>query len=101
MSGFGGGIEDLLLGNSMKFSLAYLGGSIDELTSNGNVLPENEFAFNKTTLDMSLYDIDIGFWEIGFTIDLSGFKGDSIVTTVRESRSGFSIIKNLSAGETS
>ncbi|MEN8202735.1 MAG: carbohydrate porin [Bacteroidota bacterium] len=81
MSGFGGGIEDLLIGNSAKISLAYLGGSIDELSSNGSVQPLNEFVFNKTTLDLTIYDIDVGFGHLGITLDFSNFKGDSIETT--------------------
>jgi len=80
MSGFGGGFENLLLWNSVKLSVAFLGGSIDQLTSNGNVQPENEFVFNKTTLDMTLYDIAIGFGKLGLTIDLSRFTGDSFTT---------------------
>lgn len=81
MSGFGGGFEDLLFGKSAKLSLAYLGGSIDELTSSGSVQPTNEFVFNKTTLDLTLYDIDIGFGSLGFTLIASNFKGDSVETT--------------------
>jgi maltoporin len=80
MSGFGGGFENLLIGNSVKLSMAYLGGSIDELASNGSVQPVNEFLFNKTTLDLSIYDIDVRFGTLGFTLDLSNFKGDSIET---------------------
>lgn len=68
------------LWNSLKFSVAFLGGSIDQLTSNGNVQPENEFVFNKTTLDMTLYDIAIGFGKLGLTMDLSRFTGDSFTT---------------------
>jgi maltoporin len=81
MSGFGGGFEDLLVGRSAKLSLAYLGGSIDELSSSGSVQPLNEFMLNKTTLDLTLYDIDIGFGSLGVTLDLSNFKGDSVETT--------------------
>jgi maltoporin len=81
MSGFGGGFEDLRLGNTAKLSLAYLGGSIDELSSSGSVQPENEFMLNKTTLDLTLYDIDIGFGHLGITLDLSNFKGDSVITS--------------------
>lgn len=79
MSGFGGGIEDLVLWNAFKLSLAYLGGSIDQLTSNGNVQPTNQFVFNKTTLDLAIYDIAIGSGALGFTFDVSNFKGDSVV----------------------
>ena len=79
MSGFGGGFEDLVLGNSFKLSLAYLGGSIDQLTSNGNVQPSNQFLLNKTTLDLTIYDITLGSGTLGFTFDVSNFRGDSAV----------------------
>lgn len=81
MSGFGGGFEDLLIGKSAKLSLAYLGGSIDELSSSGSVQPLNEFMLNKTTLDLTLYDIELGFGSLGLTLDLSSFNGDSVETT--------------------
>lgn len=80
MSGFGGGIEEVNIGKRVKFSFAFLGGSIDQLQSNGDVQPKNEFALNKVTTDFSIYDIDIGFGSIGFTFDLSSFNGDSIHT---------------------
>lgn len=79
MSGFGGGFEDLVLWNSFRLSLAYLGGSIDQLTSNGNVQPSNQFVLNKTTLDLTIYDIALGSGKLGFTFDVSNFKGDSAV----------------------
>ena len=81
MSGFGGGFEDLSVGNFAKLSLAYLGGSIDELTSSGSVQPLTEFSFNKTTLDLTMYDIDIGLGTLGVTLVLSNFDGDSVETT--------------------
>jgi len=80
MSGFGGGFEDLQLGSRLKLAVAFLGGSIDELSPNGSVRPQNEFMFNKTTLDMRLYDLETGFGKLGFTFALSNFNGDSLVT---------------------
>ncbi|MEN8230663.1 MAG: carbohydrate porin [Bacteroidota bacterium] len=80
MTGFGGGFEELQLGESMKLAVAYLGGSIDQLNPDGTVRPTNEFALNKTTLDVNLYDIDVGFGKIGVTFDLSHFTGDSLET---------------------
>ena len=81
MSGFGGGFEDLRVGRTALVSLAFLGGSIDELAPNGSVQPENEFVLNKTTLDLSIYDLEVGFGKIGITFSLSNFTGDSVVTT--------------------
>ena len=52
-SGFGGGFENLALGQVARFSLAFPGGSIDELSSNGSVRPVNRFVLYKTTLDLT------------------------------------------------
>ncbi len=82
MSGFGGGVEDFMIGKSTKLALAFLGGSIDQLQSDGSVQPENEFMFNKITTDFSIYDIEIGFGRLGFTFDWSVFTGDSIETDI-------------------
>jgi len=81
MSGFGGGFEDLRLGSFGNLSVAFLGGSIDELTSSGSVQPENEFVLNKTTIDMSVYDVDIHFGKLGFNFAVSNFNGDSVQTS--------------------
>ena len=81
MSGFGGGFEGLRIGNFGDLSLAFLGGSIDELTSSGSVQPENEFVLNKTTFDLSLYDVEVPFGKLGFNLTVSNFNGDSVRTS--------------------
>lgn len=81
MSGFGGGFEDLRIGNLGNLSLAFLGGSIDELTSRGSVQPENEFVLNKTTLDLSLYDLAVVVGKLGINFAISNFNGDSVQTS--------------------
>lgn len=81
MSGFGGGFEDLEIGRMGTLAVTFLGGSIDELSSNGSVQPVNEFVLNKTTLDLSLYGLDIYFGQLGFNVALSNFSGDTIVTS--------------------
>jgi maltoporin len=90
-----GGFEDLVLWKNMKLSAAFLGGSIDQLSSNGNVQPENTFVFNKTTLDFSLYSIPVGWGKLGITFDWSAFIGDSVVTDqgnyIVESDNGWSM----------
>jgi len=80
MSGFGGGVESIALGESLKFAVAFLGGSIDDLQSNGNVYPRNYFVLNKTTLDLRLYDVKWLGGKFAFTVDLSHFTGDTVVT---------------------
>jgi len=81
MSGFGGGFEDLRIGGLANLSLAFLGGSIDELTSSGSVQPVNEFVLNKTTIDLSLYDIVLPVGTLGLNVALSNFNGDSVQTS--------------------
>lgn len=80
MTGFGGGIENIPLGKTAKFAIAYLGGSVDELEASGTPRPVNQFSFNKTTLDFRVYDIDLGFGSLGASFDLSYFSGDLIQT---------------------
>jgi len=80
LSGFGGGVENITLGSWGKLNVAYLGGSIDQLNPDGTVIPINQFSLNKTTLDVFLHDIDIGFGTLGLTANLSRFSGDRIQT---------------------
>jgi len=80
MTGFGGGITDISLGRKVKMAFYYLGGSADKLNSDGTVRPTNEFSFNKSTFDLSFYDIDIGFGSLEVFTDLSIFNGDVVET---------------------
>lgn len=80
MTGFGGGIEDISLGRKVKMAFSYLGGSADKLNADGTVRPTNEFSFNKTTFDLSFYDIDIGFGSLEVFSDISIFNGDVVET---------------------
>jgi maltoporin len=76
MSGFGGGVEDLRWGGA-RVALAWLGGSTDELASNGAAQQTNQFQFNKSTFDLRLYDIAAG-GRLAVALDLAHFGGDSI-----------------------
>ncbi len=60
-SGYGFGIADFDLGNKAlgKFSIAYVGGSLDDLTSDGEVNPNPIYA--KNNLVLSLDDIEVPF----------------------------------------
>jgi maltoporin len=78
MSGFGGGVEDVAIGDEMKWALAWLGGSIDELDSSG-VTYENDYHFNKNTIDARLYDIDAGVGKLALSFDIADFSGDTLV----------------------
>lgn len=80
MTGFGGGIEDIRLGKELKLSFSYLGGSADKLNPDGTVKASNQFSFNKSTFDLELYNIDVGFGSLEIFADLSFFNGDQIQT---------------------
>lgn len=80
MTGFGGGIEGIRLGSNMKLAISILGGSADKLNSDGTVRPTNQFSFNKSTLDLSLYDIDVGFGSLQIFADIANFNGDVVKT---------------------
>jgi maltoporin len=80
MTGFGGGVEDIPLGKRVKLAVAFLGGSADKINANGTIKPNNEFSFNKSTIDIKLYDFDIGFGYLGLYNTLSFFNGDVVQT---------------------
>lgn len=77
MAGFGGGIEDVRIGDNMKWALAWLGGSIDNLDSSGTAY-DNDFVFNKNTIDFRLYGIDTGIGKLQLTADFAAFSGDTL-----------------------
>jgi maltoporin len=77
MAGFGGGIEDVTIGDDMKWALAWLGGSIDELDSSGTPYL-NDYNFNKNTIDLRLYDIPVGIGNLEIFGDLADFGGDTL-----------------------
>jgi maltoporin len=100
MAGFGGGIEDVHLGDNLNMALAWLGGSIDSLNSDGSVVGEDEFRLNKNTLDLCFYGMDTGIGKLSIALDIVNFKGDTIdLDTVNDVRlqnsTGYSITSIL------
>jgi maltoporin len=74
-SGFGGGVEDVALGERAKLAVAWIGGTQDELESSG--VPASErFRFNKNTIDVKLYGFGLGRARASVAVDLSRFAGD-------------------------
>jgi maltoporin len=74
-SGFGGGIEDVALGQHARLALAWIGGTQDELEANG--VPASErFRFNKNSVDIKLYGFGFGRTRASVAVDLSRFAGD-------------------------
>jgi maltoporin len=72
-SGFGGGVEDVALGNRAKLAVAWIGGSQDELEPNG--VPSPNRRLNKNTLDVKLYGFGFGRTRGSVAVDVSRFNG--------------------------
>ena len=59
-SGFGGGVEDIAIGDKAKIAASWIGGSEDRLDPNGSVPPPGEqFRFNKNTFEGRLYGLGV------------------------------------------
>jgi maltoporin len=74
-SGFGGGVEDVALGERAKLAVAWIGGTQDELESSG-VPAADRFRFNKNTIDLKLHGFGLGRTRASVAVDLSRFAGD-------------------------
>ncbi|MFD2158068.1 maltoporin [Rubritalea tangerina] len=72
MSGFGGGVEHIPIGDFGKLSVAWLGGSIDKLNSNGS--GEVDQKSGKNSLDLRLSDVDLLGGKGMFWFDLANIK---------------------------
>jgi len=74
-SGYGFGITDLALPETRwgKLSLAYVGGTFDDLTSDGEVNPTPVYA--KNNLVLSLDEIEVPFGNALVWVSLAGAKG--------------------------
>lgn len=84
MSGYGGGVEDVPLGDFGKLAVAWLGGSVDNYqTDNGDVAKQN--------IDLRLYDIDALFGKVTFWADYSNTKGGEVRNVFNEDGSRFDI----------
>jgi maltoporin len=79
-SGFGGGLEDVAVGEKAKVAVAWIGGTQDQLDPNGSVPQDDRFRFNKNTFDFRFYGMDAGATRFSVAFDLSHFNGDQVVT---------------------
>ena len=97
LAGFGGGVDDVLLGDDLKFAMAWLGGTIDELSSSGTTY-ENDYHFNKNMVDLRLYDMDAGIGKLALNADIAYFGGDDFSPTNKvESSAGWAVGAILSS----
>jgi maltoporin len=78
LSGFGGGLEGVRLGQSAKLGVAWLGGSLNELNSNGTVPPPGSFQLSKNTFDLRLTELPVAGGRLALSTDLVLFNGDEL-----------------------
>lgn len=78
MSGYGGGIENLQLGEAAKLGIAWIGGSIDDLDSDGTVFLNPDGQLRKDNLDLSLTEVDFLGGEFRALFTYSYFNGDTL-----------------------
>ncbi len=75
MSGYGGGVEDVAVGNFGKFAAAWIGGSVDNyVTDRGNVAKQN--------IDLRLYDVKVPFGKATFWFDFADTRGGDLQNPV-------------------
>src|SRR4051812_13510405 len=75
-SGFGGGLEDVAVGENAKVAVAWIGGTQDQLDPNGTVPAADLSRLNKNTFDVRFYGVDTGVGRVSLALDLSHFNGD-------------------------
>jgi maltoporin len=79
-SGFGGGVEDIMLGEDARLAFSWIGGTQDQLDSNGTVPRDELFRFNKSTFEARVYGFDVGRTRLSFAFDVTDFDGDEVAT---------------------
>lgn len=79
MSGYGGGLQNYKLNGGTLFSLAWLGGSIDSLHSDGEAFADDYGHFNQNNLDMIFSEIPVPGGTLDAIMTLAYFNGDSLV----------------------
>ena len=80
-SGFGGGVEDITLGENARLAFSWIGGSQDQLDSNGSLSSDELYRFNKNTFEARVYGFDVKKSRLSFALDLAHLNGDEAVTT--------------------
>jgi maltoporin len=77
LSGYGGGIENFSLGDNSKLAVAWLGGSVDELKSDGTAFDDPDDNFNKNNLDIALTETKVPGGTLDTIFTLAYFDGDT------------------------
>jgi maltoporin len=78
LSGFGGGLEGVRLGERARLAVAWLGGSVSELNSDGTVPPPGSFQLSKNTFDLRVYELPLLGGRTAVAFDVGLFNGDTL-----------------------
>ena len=84
LSGFGGGVEGVRLGENVRLAFAWLGGSLNELDSDGTPPPPGSFQLSKNTFDLRLYQLPLLGGRLQLAADVAFFNGDTLRSPVGE-----------------
>ncbi len=84
LSGFGGGVEGVRLGENVRLAFAWLGGSLNELDSDGTPPPPGSFQLSKNTFDLRLYQLPLFGGRLQLAADVAFFNGDTLRSPVGE-----------------
>jgi maltoporin len=79
-SGFGGGIEDVTLGEHARLAFSWIGGTQDQLDSSGSLPQDQLFRFNKNTFEARVYGFDVAGTRFTIAFDVVHFHGDEVAT---------------------
>jgi maltoporin len=77
MSGYGGGVEGIRIGESTKLAIAWLGGSVDELRSDGTAFLDPDDNFNKNNIDFAFTETEVPGGTLDTIFTLADFDGDT------------------------
>ena len=76
----GGGVEDIALGERAKLAVSWIGGSQDQLDSNGTLPRDQLYRFNKNNFEARVYGFDASRTRLSFAFGLTHFHGDEVAT---------------------
>jgi maltoporin len=77
-SGFGGGLENVAIGDTARLAVSWIGGSVDELDPNGMVPAGELFRLNKNSFEGRLYGFDAAGARLSLALGVSHFNGDEV-----------------------
>ena len=73
-------MEDIKVGEHARLVFSWIGGTQDQLDSNGTLPPDQLYRLNKNTYEARVYGVDTGGTRLSFVFDLAHFHGDEVAT---------------------